>query len=58
MSLNLLHYILVLGIKLDSPIVMMMFGDITEDPLRMGELKEFAGEAPHLGVDGELGWAM
>ena len=37
---------------------MVLFGDITEDPLRMGGLEEFANEAPHTGVDGELGWAI
>ena len=44
--------------KLDSPVGMMVFGDIMEDPPSMGELKEFANEVPHTVVDGKLGWAI
>ena len=37
---------------------MLIFGDMTEDPLGMGKLKEFTIKALHPGVNDELGWAM
>ena len=37
---------------------MLVFADVTEDLLGVGELNEFSDKMPHPGVNGELGWAV